>query len=72
MNGKTLDAVTTNARGALLLHLPSGQNHVQLVYRGTRDQKVGMAITFVSLILFVGMLRKRHDARMSSIAAELT
>lgn len=72
VNGKKLDAVTTNARGALLLHLPSGQNHVQLVYRGTRDQKVGIVISFACLILFVGMLRKQREAGVSSIVSELT
>jgi 6-pyruvoyl-tetrahydropterin synthase related domain len=57
VNGQAINHVKTNSRGALLLPLPAGQSHVQLVYRGTRDQTVGIILSLVSLIILIQMLR---------------
>ncbi|MGC2112229.1 MAG: hypothetical protein WA655_22110 [Candidatus Korobacteraceae bacterium] len=69
VNGKLVDPVSTNARGALLLQLPSGQSHVTLVYRGTRDQTVGIVITFVCLLGLLWMLRKPKPAKIGGGSA---
>lgn len=58
VNGREIDAVTTNSRGALLLHVPAGHSDVKLVYGGTRDQTAGLAISAICLALLFWMLRK--------------
>jgi len=56
IDGNPVTSVATDGRGAPLLHLPSGHSHVQLLYRGTRDQTVGMVISAVCLVLLLWML----------------
>jgi 6-pyruvoyl-tetrahydropterin synthase related domain len=63
IDGNPINPVATDGRGAPLLRVPSGHSHVQLLYRGTRDQTVGMVISAVCLVLLLWMLRKQGVRR---------
>lgn len=70
LNGVALDHVTTNSRGALLLQLPPGHNHIQLVYRGTRDQTLGNIISLFCLILLLSMLHNKGSRQLATTTAQ--
>jgi len=70
VNGTKIDAVTTNSRGALLLHVPAGHNDVKLVYRGTRDQTAGLAISAFCFALLFWMLRKGSSGTTRGVARQ--
>lgn len=56
-----------NHENLMLLHLPSGSHIVEFQYRMTLIQWIGLAITAVSLLLFIFILR-HYSAIKSSIS----
>ena len=55
LDGKPMDAVTTDARGAIVLLVPSGLSHVKLLYQRTPDQTWGIGLSLFCLVVLSWM-----------------
>jgi len=59
IDSKAIDPVTRNARGALVLRIPSGRSHVKLLYERTPDQTIGIVLSSLCLVTLLWMFRNR-------------
>ncbi len=62
VDGQPSDTLTTDARGAMVLRVPSGQSHVKLVYELTRDQVWGIVLSLLSLACWFWIFRRQAPA----------
>ena len=54
-DGKRIEPVTTDARGAVVVPVPTGVSKVELVYQRTADQTWGMVVSGFCLVLWLWM-----------------
>ena len=55
VDGKPVDAVASDTRGAMVVPVPSGHSLVEVIYRRTADQSWGMWLTAFSAMVLVWM-----------------
>ncbi len=55
LDGRPIDTVTTDARGAVVVPVPSGRSQVSLVYKGTKDQMWGIVVSAFCLAVWLWM-----------------
>jgi hypothetical protein len=55
VDGKPVDAVASDARGAMVVQAPSGHSQVELVYQGTPDQRWGIMLSAFSAVVLLWM-----------------
>ena len=58
LDGKSCD-ILTDARGAIVVHVPSGRSRVALRYRRTADQIWGIVLSVLSVMVLLWMLYTR-------------
>ena len=55
VDGKLIDTATTDARGAVVVAVPSGRSQVSLVYQGTKDQMWGIVVSVICAAVWLWM-----------------
>ncbi len=55
VDGKLIDTATTDARGAVVVAVPSGRSQVSLIYQGTRDQMWGIVVSAICAVVWLWM-----------------
>ncbi len=55
LDGKLIDMVTIDARGAVVVPVPAGRSQVSVLYKGTPDQKWSIVLSLFSLVLLLWM-----------------
>ena len=55
IDGKPIDTSTTDARGAVVVAVPSGHSQVSLVYQGTKDQMWGVVVSAFCAVVWLWM-----------------
>jgi 6-pyruvoyl-tetrahydropterin synthase-like protein len=62
VDGAPSDTLTTDARGAMVLRVPSGRSNVKLGYELPRDQVWGIVLSSLSLVCWLWMFRRQAPA----------
>jgi 6-pyruvoyl-tetrahydropterin synthase related domain len=55
LDGRPIDTLTTDARGAVVVPVPSGVSRVRLVYQRTPDQMWGIVVSTFFLVIWLWM-----------------
>ena len=68
VDGKLMDALTTDARGAVVVPVPSGVSRVKLIYKRTADQTWGIVVSAFCLVIWLWMLVSSRGKGASTTA----
>lgn len=69
VNGQRVDAYPEPEQGLLTVDVGTGEQRVEVRYRGTTVQRIGTAITLASAVLLLGLLRVPQASSVPSVTA---